>query len=279
MGKTKLSSALGLLFLLAASAFPRLALADPSGTVAMSKDDAALVAKVNGLYYGYKRLGLHKFKCELKMDMLKTYLDKLKAQSSDDPKYLALKDVQFFLSYDEKNGMKFTYTNYKPTGDPKSDADLKDLLGAAEQMAGMFWDNWYGPTFEPAIDTSSQNVTSLNVKKTPDGYEIDESQDKTSDTCVNILNSDLLITEADIRYKPGKGDDTKMLPQFTQTGDGLLMNVLTLTISHKLYEIFSIGYQKVSKYQLPFMCVLGFDTIGVKPNSFYSIEFSNYELN
>src|SRR5208282_2586169 len=148
--------------------------------------------------------------------------------------------VQFVLSYDEKDGMKFTTTNYKPTGDPKSDADLKAFLGAGEQMAGMFWDNWYGATFEPAIDTNSQNVNSLTVKKTPDGLEIDETQDKTSDTCANILNSDLLITEADIRYKAGKGDDTTMLPQFTQTGDGYLMNVLTLTIPHKLYEIFSI---------------------------------------
>jgi hypothetical protein len=203
---------------------------------------------------------------------LNDYLQQLKARSEKDPRYLALKDVRFLLSYDEKEGMKFAITRYKPTGDAKKDAELDKFLDGTKQLVGMFWDNWYGPTFDPMIGTGD-----VTVKKTAKGYEITESHG--THLCTNIMDSDLRVSEVDIRYPKGQGEDTTLEPKFTQTFDGWLMNDLTVTIPDKLLETFTISYQDVSKYQLPSVCYFGFDSKGGMRRSFFTLEFSDYKLN
>jgi hypothetical protein len=275
MNTHKLIFAWALLLGLLVTALPCLAsdaTPSPTPTAELSAEDAALVAKVNGLYYDYSRMGLHQFKCEVKLSVLKDYLEKLKASSDKDPKYLALKDVRFLLSYDEKTGMKFAITHYQPTGEAKNDKELKAFLDGTKQLVGMFWDNWYGPTFDPIIDSSS-----VTVKKNAKGYEITEAQG--SHLCTNIMNQDLLVREVDIKNPKGQGDGTTLEPKFIQTDDGWLMNDLTVTVPNKLLETFTISYQEVSKYQLPSICYFGFDSKGVMRRSLFTLEFSNYQLN
>jgi hypothetical protein len=292
MANYKFSSALGLLLWLAVCGLPCLALAaDPTPTAAMlnngtpvavstpamalSKDDAALVAKINSLYYNYKHLGLHKFKCEVNISIFENMLAMLKAQANaDDPKYKALKDTKFFINYNEKDGMKFTYTNYYPTGDANTDASLSKMLGAAQQIVNGFWESWRATSFEPSIDTSKATVT---VKKTDSGYEIEEAKDTTQS--VNIFNSDLLVTEVDGRKKDSQENTVTIKPQFIKTTDGLLMNSMTLDMRKLMNETLNIEYQDFQKYKLPSKCVFSVDMLGGGAKSDVTLEFSNYKLN
>ena len=246
----------------------------PANAPALSKDDAALVAEVNGLYYNYKRQGLHKFKCEIKISMFDNMVAALKGQvSSDDPKYIALKDVQFFMSYDEKNGMKFTYSNYKPTGDANTDASLSKMMDGVQQIVNGFWESWKGLSFELPIDPSKSTVT---VKKTGDGYEIDETRDKLVTT--NFLNADLLVTEADGRKVGGQDMVMSLKPLFLKDPNGYLLSSMVVDVPKVVNETFSLSYQTVDKYQLPATCDLLINVLGTQKAD-VTLTFSDFKLN
>jgi hypothetical protein len=274
MGKNYLLTAFFLVIFTVASAIPRLSAADPTPTAAPAVDNTALVAKVNGLYYNYKRLGLHKFKCEVKISMFDNLLEMLRSKAkADDPRYKAIKDVHFFMNYDEKDGLKFNYSNYKPTGDPKIDSGMAKVLDGTGKVVDGFWKSWKSMTFEPAIDSSKTIVT---VNKTAGGYEIKETKDTVEST--NILNEDLVITEVDGRKADKQENIVTIKPLFLKTADGLLLNSANVDIPKAMNEVLDIDYQDVQKYKLPSKSTIAIDMLGnMKTN--VTLLFSTYQLN
>jgi hypothetical protein len=144
MIKTKHFILMGLLFYLVLSGCPVSASADatPTPSAALSSEDLALAVKINNLYFNYKTLGLRKFKCKIKISLFEKMLAMVKSQTNKDAsKYNALKDVKFYMNYDEKDGMKLAYVHYHPTGDSKYDDSVVKYLGGMQQMISGYWDS------------------------------------------------------------------------------------------------------------------------------------------
>ncbi len=274
MIKTKSSHLLGLLFLLVISVLPCRALADPTPVSNLSQDDAALEFKINNLYVNYKALGLRKFKCQIKISLFEKMLAMVNSQTKKDPsKYNAVKDIKFYMNYDEKDGMKLDYTNYHPTGDAKYDDSVVKYLGGMQQMISGYWDSWSGVTFEPAIDPSQAEVI---VKKTADGFEIAETKDSV--TSINIFNPDLLMGECDVQKKDSLETAAVVKPRFFQTPEGWLVNSLAIIFPRTMNETITLKYQEVSKYLLPSQAVIAMEMQEGKKAGF-TLEFSGYQIN
>ena len=248
--------------------------ADSASVPTLSSDDAALVAKVNSLYYNYKNLGLHKFKCEVKVSMFDNLLKMFQSQlKADDKRIKALKDVRFFMNYDEKNGYSFNYTNYNPTGDATTDDKLARILQSVSQITNGFWTSWEALTFEPAIDPVKNSVT---VKKTNTGYEIDEKNGAVQNA--NILDSNLLVTEGDVISAEKPEAKITIKPVFTKTTDGLLVNNVATNIPDSMSTTMSISYQTIQNFQMPSESDFAISQLGsMKAN--VTLQFLNYQIN
>jgi hypothetical protein len=269
---------MGLLGLPLMLAVPGLSTADiapqPTAVPALSAGDAALVGQVNSLYYNYKTLGLHKFKCEVKVSMFDSILKMFQSQMKpDDKRITALKDVRFFISYDEKTGYNFNYTNYVPTGDAATDDRMARILQSVSQIVSGFWTSWESVSFEPAIDTVKNTIT---VKKTATGYEIDEKNGAIQSA--NILDPNLVITEADLTNTTKPGASATVKPVFAKTTDGLLMNSVATNISESMNTTLDITYETIQKFQMPSEANFAMNQLGsMKMN--VSIQFLNYQVN
>jgi hypothetical protein len=274
MGKAILSSVVRFLFLAVVIGFPGLSVAEPTSSATPTDENTALVAKINSLYYNYKNLGLHKFKCEVKISMfdniLKMLQDKLK---KDDKRFNALKDIRFFINYDEKNGYQLNYSNYKPTGDSKIDNDIARILDGSSKIVGGFWSSWQTVVFEPTIDSSKASVT---VRKTGSGYEITEK--KGSSLGKNILDKDLLVTEVDGSNADKPDMSVAVKPVFVKTTDGLLINSMTVTVPKYMNETINIDYQDIQKYKLPAKVEISVDMLGSMKTD-VALQFLNFQLN
>jgi hypothetical protein len=257
----------------------------PGPALALSKDDAALVDKINGLYYNCARLGLHKFKCELKNGVYHKVLTDLKAKvKEDDPLYLGFKDVRFFMTYDEQNGMQYFYTNYKPTGDPEKDAELKNFLDdETKTVLQVCWQEWFAWMFGPLIATNDPNVGPITVKKTNAGYEVDQTLKSVNAVEAFFFNPDLVLTEMDVRHKAGQGDNMTYQLGYLKNPDGNLANAVTVTTPKIEQDFFLITYKNTSNYQLPSQCILIYDLSATKAEketvALYNFDFFNYQLN
>jgi len=233
-------------------------------------ENSALLSKINGLYYNYKTLGLHQLKCEVKVSMFEKLLKMLQSKvNEDDKRVKALKDVRFFVSYDEKNGYQFNYSNYKPTGDPKTDEGALKILDGSSKIVGGFWKIWQEMVFGPAINSVKNSV---QVKKTGSGYEITENGSK------NILNQDLLITEVDAA-SPGKPDGAVTIkPSFLKTNNGLLIQSMAVEVPKYMIETIGIDYQDVQKYKFPSTVNFSIDMLGSMKTDI-TLQFLNCQLN
>jgi hypothetical protein len=260
---------------LLAFALPVPSPAAPLSTPSLSKDDAALVAKVNSLYYNYMALGLRKFKCRVQINAFDNVVELFKSKKQEnDPSYKALKDIRFFITYSLKDGFNFNYTGYKPTGDSATDTNLAKMLEEIHQIVDGFWKSWSSITLEPAIDTGKSAIT---VSQIPSGYEIDEKKD-TSLT-KNFLNSDLVVTEVD-GYNADKPDPIAVIkPGFTKTSNGLLLNSMKADLAQTLSENVTINYQKIQKFQFPSKVELNLDMSAAGTKSDILLQFSDYQVN
>lgn len=250
---------------------PAATLAKPS----LSKDNAAFVAKVNGLYYNYKALGLRKFKCRVQINDFDNVVETLQSkEQGNDPRYKALKDVRFFVTYGMKDGLQFNYTGYKPTGDSATDTSLVKMLENIHQIVDSFLKSWSAITLEPVIDT---NKTTVTVSQTPGGYEIDEKKDAILSK--SLLNSDLVVTEVD-GYKADSPDMIAAIkPGFVQTPDGLLLSAINMDMAQTLTETITIDYQKIQKFQFPSKVELNLDMSAAGTKSDILLQFSDYQVN
>jgi len=272
MNKKYLSAGFCCLFL--AAALPCLSIADPTPVPSPANGDSALIAKINGLYYNYKNLGLHKFKCEVKISMFDNVLGMLLSKfGADDSRYKAMKDVRFFMNYDEKTGMNFNYSNYKPTGDSKIDTGMAKILDGASKIVDGFWKEWKEMVFEPAIDPVKSTVT---VKKTDSGYEIQEKKDAGVGT--NILDKDLLITEVDARKTDSPDIAMTIKPVFIPTANGLLLVSASVNAPKIMDESITVDYADTAKYKMPSKAVISVDMMGNLKTD-VTLQFSNYQLN
>jgi hypothetical protein len=248
----------------------------PSTPVAVSADTAAFVAKINPLYYNYKRMGLKSFHSEVKINLfdnaLKAFYANLKGDNAS--KIDAIKDVRFYADYSPEKGFKLSYVNYKPTGDANVDANMAKILGGCQKVVNGFWTTWSAMTFAPAIDNAKNSVT---IKKTADGYEVDETKD--DNITQNFMDSNLLISEADSLKKSSPGAAATLKLLFLKTPDGLLINSIKGNVPQMTAFTIDIAYTDAQKYKMPSTASYSVQMMSNNMSINIEMQFLNWQVN